>query len=518
MSLLKSATTIGSYTLLSRVLGFIRDILIATRLGAGPLADAFFVAFKLPNLFRRLFAEGAFGASFVPIFASKVATEEHHEAKLFAENVLGVLLAILMALTILFEIFMPWVMKVFAPGFLENPEQFEFTVLIARIMFPYLLCISICSFCAAILNSLKRFAAGAFVPVLLNICMIIGILYVAKYTKTSAHALTYSVAVAGLIQMVWMLIAVRRAGMKFTIRRPRLTSQVKLVLKRMVPGMIGAGIVQLNVWIDVILATLIPGAVSFLYYADRLNQFPLAIIGTAMGTALLPSLSRQIKEDRKDDIIKSQNQAIGYSLLLTLPAAAAFMIISYPIIATMFEYGAFSQESAKQTAAALAVYSIGLPAFVLIKVLSPNFFAAGDTKTPVKVASFCVLLNIILSLALIGPLKHVGLALATSIVSWINVVMLTIILRKRETLTLLPQLITRLTKAVIATAVMAFVIWQLKEVLEINGQMPITERVTLLAGLILSGIASFTITAQVIGACDIKEMIKSLKKKPLSKQ
>ena len=295
MSLLKSAATVGGWTLISRIAGFIRDIVVATMMGTGVIADAFFVAFKIPNLFRRLFAEGAFSAAFVPIFSGKLDNPPHNKANIFAREIMSLLTMILFIVTIMAEISMPFILKFMAPGFADNKEKFDLAVELSRITFPYLLFISLVSLLTGVLNSVGKFAAGAFSPVLLNICMIFSIIVLSLWLETPAHALAWGVFAAGIVQFLWMMYNCYKFKIFIWFAKPKLGKDTKIMLKRMVPGIIGAGVTQINVWVDIMLATLIPSAVSYLYYADRISQFPLAIIGTAIGTAMLPSLSRYIK-------------------------------------------------------------------------------------------------------------------------------------------------------------------------------------------------------------------------------
>lgn len=506
MSLLKHAATVSSYTFLSRVLGFVRDILIAVKLGTGIYADVFFVAFKIPNLFRRLFAEGALNAAFVPLFSGKLSSKGKLDAQRFAENILSFLVIFLLILTMIMQIAMPWILQVVAPGFVSDPEKYDLTVLLTRITFPYLLFISISALCGGVLNSLSRFAEGAFSPVILNLCLIGGILALAHVTETPAHALAYSASVAGVLQLVWMMTWCWKAGIKLKLRKPKLTSEVKLLLKRMVPGMIGAGVVQINVWIDIILATLIPGAVSLLYYADRLNQFPLALIGTAIGIVLLPLLSKQIKEERYDDAITSQNRALEFAMLLTIPAAVALTIIAFPLIYVMFGYGAFTQENARQAAYALSAYGIGLPAFVLIKVLAPSFFARGDTVTPVKIAVACVMINIILSLAWIGPLAHVGLALATTVAALCNATALGVFLYRKKRLKPDARLKKCVIKIIVATITMAGILLITCDLLSEYLVATLVTRIAALVVIIVSGIVSYAAMVLITKAFSMTEL------------
>ena len=460
MALLRSIATVGSYTMASRILGFARDILIAAMLGAGPVADAFFVAFKLPNFFRRLFAEGAFNAAFVPLFTARLTENGHDEARRFAEEVFSVLVLTLVVLCTAIQIAMPWMMHVFAPGFVGDPERFDLTVELTRITFPYLLFISLVSQLGGILNSLGRFAAAAATPILLNVALIAAIIGLTPVLETAGHALAWGVFAAGIIQFLWLIEACRRAGMTFRLPRPRLNERVKRLLVLILPGAVGAGVVQINLLIGIVIASLLPtGSVSYLYYADRIYQLPLGVIGVAVGTALLPMLSRQLRAGEEADAMASLNRALEFALFLSLPAAAALIVMPGPIVSVLFERGAFDATAARATAEALIAFSIGVPAYVLVKVLAPGFFAREDTKTPVVIAAVCVAINIVLSLALMGPLKHIGIALAQAISSWVNAVLLAMFLRRRGYLALDRRLKDRLARICLASAGMAAILF-----------------------------------------------------------
>ena len=460
MALLRSIATVGSYTMASRILGFARDILIAAMLGAGPVADAFFVAFKLPNFFRRLFAEGAFNAAFIPLFTARLTENGRDDAKRFAEEVFAVLVLTLVVLCTAIQIAMPWAMHVFAPGFVGDPERFDLTVELTRITFPYLLFISLVSQLGGILNSLGRFAAAAATPILLNISLIAAIVVLTPALETAGHALAWGVFVAGIIQFLWLIEACRRAGMTFRLPRPRLNARVKRLLILILPGAIGAGVVQINLLIGIIIASLLPtGSVSYLYYADRIYQLPLGVIGVAVGTALLPLLSRQLRAGEESDAMASLNRALEFALFLSLPAAAALIVMPGPIVTVLFERGAFDAATARATANALIAFSAGVPAYVLIKVLAPGFFARQDTKTPVLIAAVCVAINIALSLALMGPMLHVGIALAQAISSWVNAILLAVFLRRRGYLTLDQRLKDRLARICLASIGMAAILF-----------------------------------------------------------
>ena len=437
MVLLRSIATVSGLTLISRVFGFVRDILIAAVLGASLFADAFFIAFKLPNLFRRLFAEGAFAAAFVPIYAGIIEDEGKDPARQFANQALSVLLCALLCLVIVFEIGMPWIMQAFAPGFIKDPTKFDLTVLLTRITFPYLLFISIVSLMAGALNGLGRFAAAAATPILLNIVLIGAITLLSPLLPSPAHALAWGVFGAGVLQFIWMAVFCWRGGMPVRVQWPRLTPGVRRLARRIIPVAIGAGIYQINLVIDMVIASLLPsGSISYLFFADRVTQLPLGIIGVAVGTALLPLLSRQLHASDGAAAMNSQNRALEFSLLLTLPAAVALIIIAEPVIAVLFGRGAFEGPQISATAAALEAYAYGLPAYVLIKALAPGFFAREDTKTPVIIASCCMGLNLVLNLVLMGPFLHVGIAMATAISSWVNAGIMAFVLHRRGHLVL----------------------------------------------------------------------------------
>src|SRR5215467_14027794 len=432
MALLHSVATVGSYTAISRVFGFIRDVLTAAILGAGPVADAFFVAQRLPNLFRSLFAEGAFSAAFVPLFAGTMAEHGRERARIFAEDALAVLVAALLGFVLLGQIFMPTVMDVIAPGFREEPEKFELAVVLARITFPYLLFISLVALQGGVLNSVERFAAAAATPILLNLFLIAALLMMRQFGWRGGRALAWAVTTAGFAQFLWLLLACGRARLALRLPLPRLTQGVRRTLAVMAPGTIGAGVTQLNLLISTALASLLPsGSVSYLYYADRLNQLPLGVVGIAVGTAILPPLSRQLRLGHAADAVATQNRGVELALLLTLPAAVALALLATPILTVLFQRGAFGPSDTAATAAALAAYTAGLPAFVLVKVLAPAFFARYDTATPVKVAIAAMAANLCLTLILMQFLGHVGIALATTAAGWVNAMTLLALLLRR---------------------------------------------------------------------------------------
>jgi len=430
--MLRKVASVGGLTLVSRVLGFVRDMLTAAILGAGPVADAFFVAFRLPNHFRALFAEGAFNAAFVPMFSGLLVREGREAAREFAGRVNAILFASQLVLLVVFLIAMPWFMYVFAPGFAEEPAKFHLAVLFTRITFPYLLFISLVSLLGGVLNSLGRFWAAAAAPILLNLCLIAALIFLTRLVPTAGHALAWGVFAAGIAQFLLLAFEARRAGFWLRFSRPKMTPQVRRFLQLLGTAAVGAGIVQLSLFFDTLIASFLPtGSVSYLYYADRINQLPLGVIGVAVGTVLLPELSRHVSRDDTAAALWSQNRAIELSLLLTLPAALAFVAIAQPIIAGLFERGAFSAGDTTACAKTLMAYALGLPAFVLQKSLIPGFYARGDTRTPVKVAAATVAANLALKIVLVVPFAQVGLAAATSAAAWLNITLLYSILRRR---------------------------------------------------------------------------------------
>jgi len=507
MNLLRAITTVGGFTMLSRIFGFVRDVLIAAILGAGPVADAFFVAFKLPNLFRRLFAEGAFAAAFVPIFAGTLEEQGEEPARRFAQRAFAVLALAALVFVAAFEIAMPWVMRGFAPGFLDDPVKFDLTVELTRITFPYLLFISLVSLLAGVLNSVGRFAAAAATPVLLNLCLIGALLVATPHLPSPGHALSWGVAAAGVLQFVWLFDAARRAGMPIRLVAPKLTPEVRRLFRRALPVAVGAGVYQLSLVVDMVIASLLPsGSISYLFYADRVNQLPLGVVGIAVGTALLPLLSRQLRAGDDAAAGHSQNRSIEFALLLTVPAAVALYVIAEPLIAVLFERGAFQAEETRATAAALAVYAVGLPAYVLVKTLAPGFFAREDTKTPVIVSCVALAVNLILNLILMKPFLHVGIAMATSASAWLNCLALAWILRRRGHLNPDSRLMQRLPRTVAAVLVMAGVlvaVMGFAEGLLAGGQ---SARIAGLAALIGAGLAAYAISAVLFGAARLSDV------------
>ena len=426
MNLVRATGSIGGLTLVSRVLGLVRDQLFAAYVGAGLASDCFLIAFRLPNLFRALFAEGAFSAAFVPMF-SRTLGPGHADldaGRDFAEQVLSVLLPVLLVFTVIMVVFAAPVVWALTGGFPDaSPEKFRLAVEFTRITFPYLLLISLVSLLGGILNSIGRFWVNAAAPILLNLALIVGMVVFHQDTVIgTARVQSAAVTVAGILQFMWLLWACHRADIRLRLTWPRLTPPVRRLLALIGPAALGAGAVQINLLISTALAArfLSEGSISFLYYADRLNQLPLGLVGIGIGTALLPALSRQLATGQDGQAMHTQNRAIELVLLLTLPAAAAFIASAEPIVATLFQHGRFDVVQSAATARVLAAFSLGLPAYVLIKVLTPGFYARSDTKTPVRIAVASMLVNLVGNLTLIWPLGAVGIALSTAAAAWVN--------------------------------------------------------------------------------------------------
>ncbi|HZF75064.1 MAG TPA: murein biosynthesis integral membrane protein MurJ [Acetobacteraceae bacterium] len=513
--MLRSIMTVGGWTMASRILGFARDMLIAAKLGAGPVADAFFLALRLPNLFRALFGEGAFNAAFVPAFAGTLAAEGHARARALANHMAGLMTIVLSLLVVAGMVFMPQVLRVIAPGFDDGDGiRFPLAVELTRITFPYLLLICLAALVSGVLNGLNRFAAAAATPMLFNLISMASLLALTPYVATAGHALAWGVTASGVAQLGMLLYAARAHGMAvnpFSV--PRLTAEVRQVLRRMVPGVIGAGVTQVNLAVNVAISSLLPaGAVSYLYYADRLVQLPLGVIGAAIGTALLPALSQQIRLGRRLTAHRSQNRAIELSLAFALPSAVGLGVAAGPIVGALFQRGAFDAAAGAATAAALLAYAAGLPAFMIVKALTPGFFARGDTSTPVKVGVFIIALNLSLNLALMPVLGHVGIALSTSVAAWVNTAVLAFILVRRRQLRPDRRLRRALPRLVFAALVMGAALAAMVAFAYPQAAAVITRIGALLAMIVAAGVLYFG-TAQLTGGLDLRAALRMMRRR-----
>ncbi|QMW24400.1 murein biosynthesis integral membrane protein MurJ [Sandaracinobacteroides saxicola] len=505
MNLLKATATIGGLTLVSRIAGFARDMLMARYMGAGFASDAFLIAFRLPNLFRALFAEGAFSAAFVPMVSGKLGKgDDRGAAQRFAEEALAVLLPALLLFTGIMLLFAAPVVWAMTGGFKDGtPEKLALTVEFTRLTFPYLLLISLVSLLGGVLNALGRFWVNAAAPILLNIALIVGLVFFRGDSDIeTARTQSVAVAVAGLLQFLWLLHACHRAGVAPRLRLPRLTPDVRTMLARIGPAALGAGAVQINLLVSTLLAArfLDEGSVSYLYYADRLNQLPLGLVGIGVGTALLPAMARLLASDDAPAAMHQQNRAIELVLLLTLPAAAALVVSAEPIISALLQHGEFTRADTVKCAAALAAFSLGLPAYVLIKVLTPGFHARGDTKMPVRIAVASMLVNLVGNLTLIWPLAHVGIALSTAAAAWVNAGALWWVLRRRRQFSIDARLARVAPRLLLAAVAMAVGLWFAGDVMMTHTQGSWLERGLALAVLMAAGAAVYFGVAALTGA------------------
>lgn len=516
MKLYRGFATVGGMTIFSRILGFVRDVLIAATLGASSVTDSFFVAFRVPNMFRRLFAEGAFNAAFIPLFTKRLHSAGPAAAHDFAAQALAGLTLVLVVFTILAEIAMPWMMLLLAPGFTEEPDKFRLTVLLARIALPYLVFMSWVALYNGLLNAMGRFAVAAFAPSLLNVVLItvlLGLIATGNGERTVAGvALAWGVAISGLLQVAVVTFAAARAGIRLKLERPKLTPDMKRLLTLAVPGLIAGGMAQISIVISTIIATLQDRVVSWLYYADRIFQLPLALVGVAVGVVLLPDLTHKLRSGDLKSVIESENRALEFAVLLTLPAAVALFIAAGPIMQVLFQHGAFTATDARATAEMLAALALGLPAYVLIKVLHPSFFAREDTKTPMIFAGFAMAANAVLSFTLFMILGAVGIAIATTISGWINVLLLANELRRRGEFALDATFRRSLIGIALASVAMGLVVWWLTANLDpwFGSENGILIQALALITLITGGLFTYVVAGTLLGAIKPRSFLKDL--------
>lgn len=550
MSLLRAIATVGGLTMVSRVLGFGRDVLIARVLGAGPVADAFFVALVLPNSFRRLFGEGAFSVAFVPMFARLLAGDGRAVARAFAEQAQALLTTVLVVGVVAGLLTMDRLVPAIAPGFADDPERLATAVTLARITFPYLLLICLVALLGGVLNALDRFAAMAATPILFNLTLIAALATAelavlqdgtgapgigttgigttgtgtagigtagigATPTAAAGHLLAWGVSLSGVLQFAWMLWHCHRAGFRLAWRLPRVGPRMRALLRVMLPALAAHGVMQINLLVGTLLASLLPaGAISYLYYADRVNQLPLGVVGVAVATAMLPKLSTALRRDDHDAAADHLNRSLEIAMLLTLPAAAALAVIAPAVIDGLFRRGAFTAADSAATAAALVAFAGGLPAFVLVKVLSTGFFAREDTATPFRIGVVAMAVNIGLGALLMQTLAHVGLALATSLAGWVNAGLLAVLLARRGRLPLDRRLRRRLPLIALATAVLVAALLGLQAGLAplLAGDGP--ARLAGLAGLVAGGGLVYAALCQVTGAARLSDLRRLLRRQP----
>mgnify|MGYP001318185809 FL=1 len=512
-SFFRSFFTVSFYTFLSRILGFLRDIFIAKYLGSTVIADAFFVAFRIPNFFRRVLAEGAYSAALIPVFSGIVLeSKDDPEAADFVENTMSMLLIVTVMLCVLFYFGMPYVIQVLAPGFSANKEAYDLAVHFGKIIFPYLIFISLVAHFTSIINVHEKFAAGAFVPAILNISFILSLFFLTPHLSSAGHALAYGVLIGGIFQFVFMYRAVLEFY-KPRLRFPKMNNKIKKFFTLFFPGVIGSGVIQLNIIIGTIIASFLPvGAISHIYYADRLNQLPLAIFGIALGVVLLPRLSKAIKQNNQTDINSIQNRSLEFSLLIALPSAVGLYVLAYPIIHILFERGAFVHEDTFFTANVLSFFALGLPAYIIIKILVTCFFAREDTKTPLYISSISVISNIVLSLVLIQSMREMGIAVATAISAWINAGLLYLILQLQSKILLDSLFFKNTIKIIFATTILAFVASYLSKTLfiEMNDISMLIKIIYLIGVIAICKIIylGLIIVLKVLSFSDLKGYIK----------
>ena len=513
MNLLKATGTIGGLTMVSRVLGFARDMIGSRLLGASHANDAFNLAFLLPNIFRRLFAEGAFSSGFVPLFSRRLTSGGHEDAQAFSNEILAVFMPALLVVTILFEIAMPGVLAVVAAGYKETPGKFDLAVELTRWTFPYLLFISLVALLSGVLNSLTRFAIAAFAPALLNIGLIAALLLAPPGDVATVRYMAIAVLLSGIAQFALCWVAVRRAGIKLHFGRPRMTPAVRELVILILPATAAAGVYQISQLFYGYFSTLLgEGALTKLAYADRLNQLPLSIIGTALGVAILPAISQALARGEDDAAADVQARAFDLSMLLTLPATLALAVAAVPIIGALFQGGEYSMEAARTTGHILAILVTGLPAYVLVKVLTPAYYARKDVKTPVMIALVILLLSVPANFLLIPQIGIYSLAIVTSTGAWVNFIALLAILYARDQFRMPGWLVGRVAKQMIAALVMAAVLFAIRNALADWFFGGVLERAAALTILVGAGGLVYFGVAFAIGGVD-RDAIRALRRR-----
>lgn len=492
MNLLKALATVGSMTFLSRILGFVRDTLIARVFGAGVYTDAFFVAFKIPNLLRRLSAEGAFSQAFVPVLAEYKNRRGQAETRDLVDHVTTLLGLILVIITLLGVLAAPWIVYVSAPGFSAQPDKFALTTELLRITFPYIFFISLVSLAGGVLNTYNRFSVPAFSPVWLNISFIVAALFFAPYFDPPVKVLAWAVFVGGILQLAFQVPFLVKIGFAPRIRLNLRDEGVRRIAKLMGPAVFGVSIGQISLLINTIFASfLVTGSVSWLYYADRLMEFPTGILGVALGTILLPSLAKSFADKADTEYSQIMDWGLRLTLILALPAAAALAVLAIPLVTSLFHYGAFSTHDVMMTKQALMAYSVGLLGLILVKVLAPGFYSRQNIKTPVKIALFTLFATQLMNLAFIGPLQHAGLALAIGLGACINAGLLYYHLRKADVYKPQAGWAMFLFKVVAAVLLMSLALFYAMGSSEAWLHYKLLTKLTYVSGLVLLGAVTY---------------------------
>lgn len=508
MNLLKSLAAVSSMTMFSRVLGFARDAIVARIFGAGMATDAFFVAFKLPNLLRRIFAEGAFSQAFVPILAEYKSKQGEDATRVFVAYVSGLLTLALAVVTVAGMLAAPWVIMVTAPGFADTADKFTLTTQLLRITFPYILLISLASLAGAILNTWNRFSIPAFAPTFLNISMIGFALFAAPYFHPPVLALAWAVTVGGVLQLVYQLPHLKKIGMLVLPRVNFRDEGAMRVVKQMGPAILGVSVSQVSMIINTIFASfLASGSVSWMYYADRLMEFPSGVLGVALGTILLPSLSKSFSSGNHDEYCRLMDWGLRLCFLLALPSAVALGILAKPLTVSLFQYGKFTAFDAAMTQRALVAYSVGLIGIIIVKVLAPGFYSRQDIKTPVKIAIVTLILTQVMNLAFIGPLKHAGLSLSIGLAACLNASLLYWQLRKQKIFTPQPGWSWFVTRLVISVLVMSAALVGMLYIMPDWSQGTMVWRVMRLMAVVVVGIVAYFAALAVLGF-KVKEFVR----------
>jgi putative peptidoglycan lipid II flippase len=526
MKLYRAFATVGGLTMVSRILGFMRDILLARVFGTGLVADAFVVAFRFPNLFRRLFGEGAFNSAFVPLFARRLEGEGPSAAREFAEEAMAGLVFVLLLLSALCMLAMPWLMYVLAPGFAANPEKYDLAVVMSQIAFPYLLCMSLVALLSGVLNSLGKFVESSAVPVVFNLTLMAAILLAMALgygnDRSAGLVLAWGIFAGGVLQLLLLIDAVRRNGMLLRLRRPRLTEGVRRLVALGIPGVVAGGVTQINIVIGGMIASFQQGAVSFLYYADRLYGLPLGIIGVAVGVVLLPDVTRHLRAGDTDASLDSQNRSLEFAMLLTVPAAVALAVVPHPIVSVLFERGAFHAEDTRNVANALAIFALGLPSFVMIKVFSPAYFAREDTRTPMRYAVVSLSANTVGSVVLfwlfrwLGYMPHLGIAVATTLGGWLNALLLYRTLLTRGYFVADARLGRVMPMILLSSAMMGITLWLTADWLDpwLASTQGLPTRGTSLAILVGIGLLVYAGAILATGALGFRQLESFLRRPP----
>ncbi len=514
MKLVKAMATVGGLTGVSRILGFIRDVMTAAILGAGPIADAFIVALKLPNLFRRVTAEGAFSVSFVPMYAKKMRQNGEAAADDFASNAFAVMTVILTPFTIAAIVAMPWIIHLIAPGFHVGEERYTLAVEMTRVTFPYLLLISLSALLGGVLNAHDKFAPFAAAPIVFNLVLIAALYLATPYLATGGHALSWGLFAAGILQFFGLFAFVWKYKIGIRFRLPKFDTDIKKLFTLMGPGILGAGVVHINLFVDIIIAsTLAEGSISYLYYADRLNQLPLGMVGIAVGTALLPMLSRALAGDNLKEAQSLFNRSLEICLALALPAGVAMLIAAEPLIKVLFQNGAFDAQDATTTAYVLMGYALGVPAYVAGKVFSTAYYSKQDTTTPVKIGVLCALTNIGGALIFIQFMGVAGIALSTGLVGWMQFFMLKKGLKDMKAAKFDARFMHSLPRIIFATCLMAAVVAIVAHLSSGYYDGTKIEKIVALSVLVASGLVTYSIAVVGTGALSLHDLKKLLKKK-----